>query len=64
MKENLSDEEKIKACKLACIHEYIDSLPEKYDTLIGEGGINLSGEQRQRLAIARALVQKNRNHFV
>lgn len=54
---NISDEEIIQKCKLACLHDYIESLPDKYDTLIGEGGINLSGGQKQRLAIARALVK-------
>jgi ABC-type multidrug transport system fused ATPase/permease subunit len=46
------------ACKLACIDDYIESLPNKYDTVVGEGGVVLSGGQRQRLAIARAFVQK------
>ena len=46
------------ACKLACLHDYIMTLPDKYDTVIGEGGVNLSGGQKQRLAIARAFVQK------
>ena len=45
------------ACKIACLDEFIESLPEKYDSIVGEGGIALSGGQRQRLAIARALVQ-------
>lgn len=58
VKDNLTDEEMIDACKVACLHDYIESLPDKYDTMIGEGGINLSGGQKQRLAIARALVQK------
>lgn len=58
VKEDLTDEEMIKACKLACLHEFIENLPEKYDTIVGEGGISLSGGQRQRLAIARAFVQK------
>lgn len=58
VKENLTDEEMIEACKTACLDEFVNSLPEGYDTMIGEDGINLSGGERQRLAIARALVQK------
>ncbi|MBO5143095.1 MAG: ABC transporter ATP-binding protein [Clostridia bacterium] len=58
VKEDLTEEEMIEACKLACIHDFIESLPEGYDTIVGEGGITLSGGQRQRLAIARAFVQK------
>lgn len=46
------------ACKMACIDDYIMSLPDKYDTTIGENGVILSGGQRQRLAIARALLMK------
>jgi len=57
-KNDATDEEIIEACKIAQLHNYIMSLPDKYDTLIGEGGLTLSGGQRQRLAIARALVQK------
>lgn len=57
VKENVSMDEIKKACKMACLDEFIESLPLKYDTKIGEGGVNLSGGQRQRLAIARALIQ-------
>ncbi len=46
-----------KVCKQACLYDYINTLPDKYDTVIGEGGVNLSGGQKQRLAIARALLK-------
>lgn len=58
VKENLTDEEMISACKIACLDDFINGLDDGYDTVIGEGGVNLSGGQKQRLAIARALVQK------
>lgn len=58
VKNNLTNKEMKEALKLACLDDYINTLPDKYDTIIGEGGINLSGGQKQRLAIARALVQK------
>lgn len=58
VKEGLTEEDMIAACKTACLHDYIMTLPNGYDTIVGEGGISLSGGQRQRLAIARALVQK------
>ncbi len=58
VKENLTEEEMVEACKTACLEDFIKSLPDGYDTIIGEGGINLAGGERQRLAIARALVQK------
>ena len=54
---DMTEEEMIDACKLACIHEFIMSLPDRYDTVVGEGGVNLSGGERQRLAIARAFLQ-------
>ena len=60
VKEDLTEEEMIEACKTACLTEFIESLPDKYDTIIGEGGINISGGQKQRLAIARALIQKTK----
>lgn len=53
----ISDQEMIKACKVAQIHDDILKMKDGYDTLIQEGGSNLSGGQRQRLAIARALLQ-------
>ncbi len=58
VKGNLTKKEMIEACKAASLHDFIMTLPKKYDTIIGEGGVNLSGGQKQRLAIARALVQK------
>ena len=58
VKKDLTDKEMIKACEIACLDEFINELPDRYDTIIGEGGVNISGGQKQRLAIARALVQK------
>lgn len=60
VKDNLTDEEMIRACKMACLDDFIMSLPDKYDTIVGEGGVTLSGGQRQRLAIARAFVQNTK----
>ncbi len=60
VKENLTEEEMIEACKIACLDNFIETLPNKYDTVLGEGGIILSGGQKQRLAIARAFVQKTK----
>ncbi len=53
-----TDEEMIRACKLACADEFIQLFPDKYDTYIEQGGTNVSGGQRQRLCIARALLKK------
>lgn len=60
VKENLTEEEMIEACRIACLDNFIETLPNKYDTVLGEGGIILSGGQKQRLAIARAFVQKTK----
>ena len=60
IKSNVTFEEIKSACKVACLDEYIESLPDKYETIIGEGGVNLSGGEKQRLAIARALIQDTR----
>lgn len=57
VKSDLTDEEMKHACKMACLDEFIESLPNKYETIVGEGGMTLSGGQRQRLAIARAFIQ-------
>jgi ATP-binding cassette subfamily B protein len=65
IKENLrwgnpeaTDEELIHACQLACAHDFITSFPDGYDTHIEQGGTNVSGGQKQRLCIARALLKK------
>lgn len=60
VKENLTEEEMVEACKIACLDNFIETLPNKYDTILGEGGVVLSGGQKQRLAIARAFVQKTK----
>ncbi len=56
--ENATDEEMLEACKLAQADEFIQQFPNKYDTWIEQGGANVSGGQKQRLCIARALLKK------
>jgi len=55
---NATDEEMEHACRLACAHDFITSFPDGYDTHIEQGGANVSGGQKQRLCIARALLKK------
>ncbi|MBO5967791.1 MAG: ABC transporter ATP-binding protein [Clostridia bacterium] len=55
---NATDEEMVEACRLAQAHDFVSSFPEGYDTFIEQGGTNVSGGQKQRLCIARALLKK------
>lgn len=57
-KKDATDEELIEACRMACADEFIELFPDKYDTWIEQGGANVSGGQKQRLCIARALLKK------
>mgnify|MGYP000007669054 CR=1 FL=1 len=58
--ENATDEEMQAACRIACAEEFIEKMPDGYDTHIEQGGTNVSGGQKQRLCIARALLKKPR----
>ena len=56
--ENATDEEIIQACKMACAHDFVSAMPDGYDTMVEQGGTNVSGGQKQRLCIARALLKQ------
>mgnify|MGYP001409215751 CR=1 FL=1 len=58
-KENATDEEIFKAAELSFCNEFIENLPNKFDTVIGENGVRLSGGEKQRLSIARAMLKKS-----
>jgi len=57
-RENATDEEIREACRLSCAHEFVEARPDGYDTHIEQGGTNVSGGQKQRLCIARAVLRR------
>ena len=57
-----SDNELKLACDYAAANEFIDKLPKKYETIVGENGVKLSGGQKQRISIARAMLKK-KSHY-
>ena len=56
--KNATDEELVEACKIADAHSFVSSFPDGYNTDLGQGGVNVSGGQKQRLCIARAILKK------
>ena len=58
--KNATKEDCIRVCKMACAHEFIEQFPDQYETYIEQGGSNVSGGQKQRLCIARALLKKSK----